>query len=422
MPNTDIAKVVIADDHGLFREGVKTALAQKKDIKVVGEAENGMQLLNLLKHNKADVVLLDIQMPVMDGISALSSIRKLYPDLKVIVLSMHEGHSMVSALMQSGANGYLTKTADSESIYLAIKTCQEKNYYFNELTNVSMLEGLRSKKKAPEKIVPNDFDGADLMRKLAASQKKSNGYTSSKTQTKILLAVFSVLLIGASVMAAITILGSANQLPGSVTKKKQGGFTDPLKTQQSAPIASVGTLTQQSPDSLQTKISANVTVDEKNNLLPGIAKSNSEKHPTRKFRDTANTHPAISIQQVDSAGNKNNAGQEKPSPSPASELKAMSKKYLHSLLTASSNDYHKGFFGGVSDIEITVNNRSNFTIDEAVVEVQYLLSNSKLYKTETLTFQNIQPSSSKTLEAPKSSRGSAIDYKIVSVKSKDLDL
>ena len=81
-------RVIIADDHVLFRSGVKAALSVKKDVELVAEADNGMQLLNLLKHMEADVVLLDIQMPIMDGIATLPEIRKLYPQTKVIILSM----------------------------------------------------------------------------------------------------------------------------------------------------------------------------------------------------------------------------------------------------------------------------------------------------------------------------------------------
>jgi DNA-binding NarL/FixJ family response regulator len=139
-------KVVIADDHTLFRAGVKTALSVKKDIELVAEADNGMQLLNLLKHIEPDVILLDIQMPIMDGIATLPEIRKLYPHVKVIILSMHNDHSMISKLMEIGANSYLTKNSDSETIYNAIKTCYEQEFFFNELTNKALLTGLRTKR------------------------------------------------------------------------------------------------------------------------------------------------------------------------------------------------------------------------------------------------------------------------------------
>ena len=139
-------KVIIADDHTLFRAGVKTALSIKKDVDLIAEADNGMQLLNLLRHMEPDVILLDIQMPIMDGIQTLPEIRKLYPHVKVIILSMHNDHSMISKLMEIGANSYLTKNSDSETIYQAIKTCYEQEFFFNELTNKALLNGLRTKR------------------------------------------------------------------------------------------------------------------------------------------------------------------------------------------------------------------------------------------------------------------------------------
>jgi DNA-binding NarL/FixJ family response regulator len=147
-PNGTI-KVIIADDHALFRAGVKTALSIKKDVELIAEADNGMQLLNLLKHMEPDVILLDIQMPIMDGIATLPEIRKLYPHVKVIILSMHNDHSMISKLMEIGANSYLTKNTDSENIYNAIKTCYEQEFYFNELTNKALLTGLRTRRTEP---------------------------------------------------------------------------------------------------------------------------------------------------------------------------------------------------------------------------------------------------------------------------------
>lgn len=149
-----IIKVAIADDHALFRAGVKTALSVKKDVELIAEADNGMQLINLLRHIEPDVILLDIQMPIMDGIQTLPEIRKIRPDAKVIILSMHNDHSMISKLMEIGANSYLTKNSDSETIYEAIKTCYENEFFFNELTNKALLAGLRTKRSdsygAPE--------------------------------------------------------------------------------------------------------------------------------------------------------------------------------------------------------------------------------------------------------------------------------
>lgn len=160
MSNENISepiKVIIADDHVLYRAGVKTALSAKKDVKVIAEADNGMHLLNMLKMVPVDVILLDIQMPIMDGITALPEIKKLYPHVKVIMLTMMDDHSMITKLMEIGANSYLTKTSDSEIIYEAIKTCFEQEYYFNSLTNKALLTNLKQKNDViPQKLMQQE--------------------------------------------------------------------------------------------------------------------------------------------------------------------------------------------------------------------------------------------------------------------------
>ena len=160
MPNEnmpDPIKVIITDDHVLYRAGVKTALSSKKDIKIVAEADNGMHLLNMLKIIPVDVILLDIQMPIMDGITVLPQIKKLYPNVRIIMLTMMDDHSMITKLMEIGANSYLTKTSDSEIIYEAIKTCFEQEYYFNALTNKALLTNLKQRNDTtPQRLMQQE--------------------------------------------------------------------------------------------------------------------------------------------------------------------------------------------------------------------------------------------------------------------------
>ncbi|MCW3074451.1 MAG: response regulator transcription factor [Flaviaesturariibacter sp.] len=168
-------KVAIADDHHLFRTGVKTSLSAYKDIQMVAEAENGMQLLNLLRHIKPDVLLLDIQMPIMDGLTTLPEVKKLYPEIKVIMLSMHNDQSMISRMMELGANSYLTKESDSETIYQAIRTCFSDEFYFNDLTNKALLNRLRMKNDAPASIEVDAHlnDKEKLVLKLICEEKST---------------------------------------------------------------------------------------------------------------------------------------------------------------------------------------------------------------------------------------------------------
>ncbi|HNU87780.1 MAG TPA: response regulator transcription factor [Ferruginibacter sp.] len=179
MPNENMRepiKVIIADDHVLYRAGVKTALSAKKDVKVIAEADNGMHLLNMLKMIQPDVILLDIQMPIMDGITALPEIKKLYPDVRVIMLTMMDDHSMITKLMEIGANSYLTKTSDSEIIYEAIKTCFEQEYYFNSLTNKALLTNLKQKNDNMPRLMQQEAQLNDkeiLILKLMCEEKST---------------------------------------------------------------------------------------------------------------------------------------------------------------------------------------------------------------------------------------------------------
>ena len=151
-------KVIIADDHVLYRAGVKTSLSTRKDIQVIAEADNGMHLINLIKNLEVDVILLDIQMPIMDGIAALPEVKKISPKTKVIMLTMVDDNSMITKLMELGANSYLTKTSDSEVIYEAIKTCYEQEYFFNSMTNKALLSNLRQKQApvTPQQLSPTE--------------------------------------------------------------------------------------------------------------------------------------------------------------------------------------------------------------------------------------------------------------------------
>ena len=170
-------RVIIADDHVLYRAGVKTALSTKKDVKVVAEADNGMHLLTMLKMVPADVILLDIQMPIMDGIATLPEIKKLYPDVRIIMLTMMDDHSMITKLMEIGANSYLTKTSDSEIIYEAIKTCFEQEYYFNSLTNKALLTNLKQRNDiTPQRVIQQEANLNDkeiLILKLMCEEKST---------------------------------------------------------------------------------------------------------------------------------------------------------------------------------------------------------------------------------------------------------
>lgn len=146
MAGIEMIKVAIADDHKIFRDGIKMALSGKEYLKIIWEAEDGKDLIHKMRIKLPDVLLMDIRMPEMDGINAISLLRKEYEEVRIIVLTMYDDQEMISKMMEMGANAYLTKTTDPEEIYNAILTCMNDDFYFNDLLNKAVLMKLQQKK------------------------------------------------------------------------------------------------------------------------------------------------------------------------------------------------------------------------------------------------------------------------------------
>lgn len=143
-----VIKVAIADDHKIFRKGVVLSLRPYTNIKFVQEAENGEELLQQIAETAPDVVLMDLRMPVKDGIETTKQLSKQYPNIHVIVLSMFEDERFVYHLMENGAHGYLLKNAEPQEIRKAIMDVHEKGYYLNNFVNRILLKRSHAKQKA----------------------------------------------------------------------------------------------------------------------------------------------------------------------------------------------------------------------------------------------------------------------------------
>jgi len=114
-------RVVIADDHPMYRAGVRTILEMVDDIEIAGEAANGLEAIALCERTEPDVVLLDIRMPDMNGVEAAKRIKEAYPNVQILFLSMHQDDASVIAAMKTGARGYILKDADKDEIVRAIR-------------------------------------------------------------------------------------------------------------------------------------------------------------------------------------------------------------------------------------------------------------------------------------------------------------
>lgn len=134
--------IAIADDYKVFREGIKKCISSDKAFKLILEAENGQELITGLEKAIPDVVIMDLNMPVMDGMEATQVIRKKFPGVKVLVITMYEHDEFIIHLMKIGANGYLLKNTEPDEIRRSIYAVYENGYYFHDLVNKTLLKKL----------------------------------------------------------------------------------------------------------------------------------------------------------------------------------------------------------------------------------------------------------------------------------------
>ena len=153
-------RVALADDHKIFRDGIKMALKDRDYIKILWEAEDGKDMMHKLRIKSPDVLLMDIRMPEIDGVNAIKLIRKEYEDVRIIILSMYDDQEIITRMMEMGSNAYLTKTADPDEIYQAILSVMNEDFYFNDLVNTAVLLKLQHKKTV-RRFYPNPIKFSD---------------------------------------------------------------------------------------------------------------------------------------------------------------------------------------------------------------------------------------------------------------------
>lgn len=156
-------KIMLAEDHTLVREAFASAIDSETDFEVIGHASNGRELLDLIKINEPQLVLLDIDMPVMNGKQALEIIKKRFPHIKVIMLSLHQEPGLMNEYMANGANGYLNKNVEIETLFEAIRVVHRDGTYFNKELSMALLAGVRSGKDSPAFYTEQSLTSKELV-------------------------------------------------------------------------------------------------------------------------------------------------------------------------------------------------------------------------------------------------------------------
>ena len=141
-------RIIIADDHKIFREGLTLLLKSLKDVEVLGEAEDGRSLVEMVKKMRPDMVILDVAMPGMNGIEAANQISAIYDNIKLLALSMHSDSRFVKQMLQAGAEGYLLKDCAFDELTMAIQTINKNQIYLSPgITNLVVKDYLQNNMK-----------------------------------------------------------------------------------------------------------------------------------------------------------------------------------------------------------------------------------------------------------------------------------
>lgn len=203
-------KIVLADDHSLFREGILLVLKKEKSIVIAGEAADGDALLQLIDEVEPDVVITDIDMPAKNGIDVTKIVKQQRPHVGILALTMFDEEHLLVDMMDAGANGYLLKSSKKEELLTAIQSAKEGGTYFCEQTT-TQLGKMIAATKAGQKKEPVDFSETELsvmkllceqyVTKQIADMTNLTISTVEKTRTRIIEKTGSVNIVGVVIFA-----------------------------------------------------------------------------------------------------------------------------------------------------------------------------------------------------------------------------
>jgi len=148
-------RVLLVDDHTVLRDGLKSLLNYEPDIEVVGGVGDGREAILAAERLKPDIVFSDISMPGLNGIESVRSLRQDYPELKIIILSMHASQEYVLQALQAGANGYVVKQADASEVLTAIRSVMEGGAYLSPTISKHLIDDYLT-------LTPEDLAGPKL--------------------------------------------------------------------------------------------------------------------------------------------------------------------------------------------------------------------------------------------------------------------
>ena len=154
LSSSNMIRVLIADDHQVLLDGLNTLLDSVEDLIVVGTAQNGQEVIDFVKENEVDVILLDINMPILNGIETCKILSKEYPAVKVLALSMYEKASFIQQMLKNGALGYILKNTGQDELVEAILSVYNDQQYLSKVVSDTLMQSLIGKSAASKQYIP----------------------------------------------------------------------------------------------------------------------------------------------------------------------------------------------------------------------------------------------------------------------------
>ena len=215
MHPSELYRVVIAEDHTLFRQGIKALLSLEPEFEVVGEAADGFQAIERAKELKPDLILLDISMPRVDGMTAIREIKNVCPEAKILVLTVHKTEEHVLETLKSGASGYVLKDASHEEFLLAMKSVLQDKRYLSPDISARIVDGYLNGRKAAD---PNSLSESLTSRERQVLKLVAEGYKNKEIADFLCISVKTVAKHRSNIMAKLD-LHSASELTAFAIKR-----------------------------------------------------------------------------------------------------------------------------------------------------------------------------------------------------------
>jgi DNA-binding NarL/FixJ family response regulator len=175
----DNIRILLADDHAILREGIRALLEDQHDMQVVGEAADGRQAVELTRELQPGIVVMDIGMPLLNGLEATRQIKREHPEVAVLVLTMHDNEEYVSQILAAGASGYVLKRAASSELVMAIRAVAAGQSYLSPAVTKLLIEGYVGRKPAAPALVAEGHTNSKIAKLLNISLKTVKAHRSN---------------------------------------------------------------------------------------------------------------------------------------------------------------------------------------------------------------------------------------------------